>query len=258
MKANRARNAVYLSLAMGLAACGGGGGGGGGGDDGSEPPASFGDFDGNYTLRGTNEPMQPFNRTFAANFVDGEATVEGVETRFDYPLDPQSGGCFFDRGSLDTCNERAAGHVLALCGSSRDDNLTAVGVRDDRAASFTAVPLSELRTVATANGTAGLQFQAVSCANALDANDTVTVLGNGQVRQVAGGVTTTLQENVVTALFLPTGVGVDAPPANVGALAFKHVVNGETTYYIVNFGAETRTAQQGGESFPPALFVSVN
>lgn len=259
MRANKARIAIYLSLAIGLAACGGGGGGGGGDDDDpQQPPSGFGDFDGSYTLYGTNPAgssfATTFDDTFDADFVDGVATTNGVRTEFDFPLGNSDSGCFFRRGSVDSCAEQADGRVLALCNAPSADEPAIVGISEGRDAVFNVSSLAELRSEASARGTSGLRLRALTCANTLDAGNTVTVFADGRVLQVSGGQSGEIPLQTATQLFSASGRAVGNPAsAQVGARAFKHVAGGNTTYYVVNFGA---SASGGG--FTPFVFVSEN
>jgi hypothetical protein len=265
MKANKARFALTLSLALALAACGGGGGGGGGDDDDdggtTPPPSGFGDFNGSFTLRGTNPSdssfATKFNATFPANFVNGRAMVgtppNVVATEFDYPLNPQTGGCYYKRGAIDSCVERAEGKVLALCAAASDAEINSIGISDTRNASFAVSNDGELQAVALARN-ADFQLRSLNCANQLDANDTVSFRIDGSVIQRFGSSQEALTPTIVDDLFSDGGRSVGNPEIErVGAKAYKHTVGSQVTYYVVTFGAAAQ-----GAPFPPKIFVSVN
>ncbi|MBA2723848.1 MAG: hypothetical protein H0U56_13375 [Methylibium sp.] len=266
MRANKARFALTLSLALVLAACGGGGGGGGddnggngsggnggGGNSSGPPPAGSGDFDGSYVLRATNDAGEPFDQVFAANFTDGRATVAGGLTEFEYPLESQGSGCYFKRGDTDHCVERAAGHVVAVCTAPDDARVSLVGIRNERQSQFKEVNLQTLTQAAAAIGPVGLQFKSLTCANTLNDNNTVTIFSGGTARQ--SGVANDLDASAVNQLFSPTGAVLNNPPARVGQKVFSYDDANGTTYYIVNFAAVVGTQ---GNSLSPVVFVSVN
>lgn len=261
MRANKARFALTLSLALVLAACGGGGGGGGdddggeggGGNSSGPPPAGSGDFDGSYQLRATNDAGEPFDQVFAANFIDGRATVAGALTEFEYPLESQGSGCYFKRGDTDHCVERAAGHVIAVCTAPDDARVSLVGIRNERQTEFKEVNLQTLTQAAAAIGPAGLQFKALTCADTLNDNNMVTIFAGGTARQ--SGVANDLDPSAVNQLFSPTGVILNSPPARVGQKVFSYDDGNGITYYIVNFAAVVGTQ---GNSLPPVVFVSTD
>lgn len=259
MTSKTARIALSLSLMLALAACGGGGGGGGNDDDdddGNPPPAGFGDFDGSFTLRSTNVAGQSFDRTVPAAFVDGEGTVAGVATDFDYPVDATTGGCFYDGAMINHCVERAQGNLLALCTASDATEISVVGIRNDAGATIAAVDLEGLKNAAGMRaGAAGLQFQAMTCANTLDATDMVTIQLDGNVIQNFRGMQGTIPPSQSPLLFGPDGLQAGgANSARLGSRGLVHTVNGVTTYYVVNFGAPN----SGSGDIKPKLFVSIN
>lgn len=262
MTANKAKTALTLSVTLVLAACGGGGGGGGSPVTPTQPPAGFGDFNGSFTLRGTNPAGADFSTSFddlfPANFVNGEAIVgtppNNVATKFDYPLQSQGSGCYYERGAIDTCAERATGRVLALCSASSDAELNSVGISDTRDGSFNTATLNELISAADAANDQ-LQLRSLNCAGALDANDTVTVLIDGNIIQRFGTQQGTLTPSNVLNLFSAQGLSAGNPETRrSGAQAFKQTVGGVVTYYVVTYAADN--AQ--GQALPPKVFVSGN
>lgn len=261
MTANKARCALTLSLALALAACGGGGGGGGGDDDDGggpqQPPPTLGNFDGSYTLRAPNGAGQAFDRTIAASFVDGEGSVGGVATDFDY--DTATNSCFYSGDAIQHCEPFAAGQVLALCTSSGAADIAAVGIRNaSERVNFSDATLSELTDAAeTKPNNTGLRLRAVNCDGSLDSNDTVAVLVDGQLIENFGALQGNVTPQQAVQLFgggITAGTG--ANQSRIGARAYKHIVGSTTTFFVVNYGAPT--ASGSTLRLEPKLFVSVN
>lgn len=260
MTANKARLALTLSLALALAACGGGGGGGGGDDDDggpTPPPPTLGSFDGSYTLRAPNGGGEAFDRTIAASFVDGEGSVGGIATEFDYSSTTDV--CFYSGDAIQHCEPFARGQVLALCTSSGAREIAAVGIRNaNERVNLSDATLTELRTAATARpGNTGLRFQAVNCDGSLESSDTVTVLGDGQLIQNSGpnqGTITALQAVELFSGGITAGTG--AGQTRIGSRGYKYIVGSTTTFFVVNYGAPT--SSNSTVDLPPKLFVSVN
>lgn len=265
MRANKARFALTLSLALVLAACGGGGGGGGGDDDddggnsSGPPPSGFGDFDGSFTVYAPNPipqapetPQTNFDDTLTATFVDGEGTVGGVATEFDYPV-ASDGGCYYSGDAIQHCVERADGNLIALCTSGDAGRLAAVGIRNEATGTgtFTEVNLDALALAGVPKPqNAGLRFSALNCSNTPNDQDTVTVLNDKRVIQSFNNQQATLTPTLADELFGPNGLGENG--TRLGSKAYRYVEGSTTTYYVVNFGASS------SESIEPKLFVSTN